>query len=186
MRFKWLIAFASLLVLACSLGVDADGDGTDWDWAYSIARDAVDERYGEHWYVRSFGAEYLNISGNLYEGMTFPEWDVYFSDGTERVLWVFIHEDGQFSIFEYDSSYYYNVPLSSTYNSHYVQSWLLTASQVYREMTGRNDDVCYELDCESQLYGCDLVTIYLFNEELEGLGYVELLPWNNQITEFWF
>ncbi len=188
MRFKWLIAFASLLALACNLGVGADGDHTDWDWAYSIARDAVDEQYGEHWYVKSFGAEYLSISGNLYDGVTFPEWDVYFSDGSDRVLWVFIHKDGQFSIFEYDSSYYYNDPLSSTYNSHYVQSWLLTASRVYREITGRTDDVCYELDCfyDENRNECDVVRIALHDDELERLGRVELIAQTGEILAFTF
>jgi hypothetical protein len=189
MRLKTLTALTALLTLSCGLLTGTDGDRTDWDWAYAIARSAVDDRYGEHWFVESFGAEYLDITGELYDGMTFPEWDVYFSDGSDTYLWVFIHEDGQFGIFELDSSYYMIEPLTSTYDSAYVSSWLQTASCVYREITGRKDDVCYELTCfycEWASYHCDLVEIDLYDEELEDLGYIRLLPRNNEITEFGF
>ena len=184
MRFKWLIAFASILVLACSIGVDTDGDGTDWDWAYSIARDAVDMAYGGHWYVRSFGAEYLDISGDLYDGVTFPEWDVYFSDGSDAFLWVLIHPDSRYSIFELEGYYYNNFPLSSIYGSEAVKSWLRTASHVYRELTGLADDVCYELYCyyDESSYDCDYVSVGLYDAELEWLASVNLLPQSGEIV----
>ena len=184
MRPKFAIVLTTLLSLSCTLLTEVGGDSTDWDWAYSIARAAVDEQYGEHWYVRSFGAEHLDITGNLYDGETFPEWHVYFSDGTDRLLWVFIHEDGQFGIFELDTSDHTYDPLSSTYDSTYVRSWLRTSSNAYREITGRTDDVCYELYCSSSIY--DRVNILLLNEDLDEVGHVLLKAWNSQIEVFWF
>jgi len=184
MLVKPIIALTALSVLACSIGVDTDGDGTDWDWAYAIARDAVDMAYGEHWYVRSFSAEYLNISGNLYDGVTFPEWNVYFSDGSDAYLWVLIHPDSRYSIFELEGYYFNNLPLSSTYGSAAVKSWLRTASRVYRELTGLADDACYEPYCyyvESS-YDCDYVSVGLYDAELEWLASVNLLPQSGEIV----
>ncbi len=189
MRVILSIVLVGLLALACDLGVAAEGTLAGWDWALDIARDAVDLAYGEHWYVRSFGAEYLDITGDLYEDMSFPEWDVYYSDGSDTYLWVLIHPDGQYTIFELDGSYYSNNPLTSTYSSDAVASWLGTASGVYRELTGLADDACYELDCfyyESYNYECDYVSVELYDVELEWLASVDLLPQTGEIVSVYF
>ena len=188
MRIICLIALVGLLALACDLGLDADGGLTGWDWALAIARDAVDLAYGEHWYVKAFGAEYLDITGDLYDGMSFPEWDIYYSDGSDAYLWVLIHPDGQYSIFELEGSQYSNYPLTSTYDSEAVGSWLRTSSSVYRELTGLADDVCYELDCnyDEAYYDCDFVTIYLCNSDLDMLALVGLLPQTGEIVMVYF
>jgi hypothetical protein len=189
MRIVRLIALVGLLALACDLGVGGDGGLTGWDWARAIARDAVDLAYGEHWYVKGFGAEYLVITGDLYEEMSFPEWDVYYSDGSDAYLWVLIHPDGRYAIFELEGYDFNNLPLGSTYDSEAVAFWLRTASRVYRELTGLADDVCYELDCfynYSYPYECDYVSVGLCNAELETLASVDLLPQTGEIVEVSF
>ncbi|MCX7021972.1 MAG: hypothetical protein NTW26_06835 [bacterium] len=185
MRITLSIVLVGLLVLACDLGVGADGGLTGWDWARALARDAVDMAYGEHWYVMSFGAECLDISGDLYDGMAFPEWDVYYSDGSDAYLWVIIHPDGRYIIFELEGSQYGNSPLTSTYDSDAVSSWLRTASRVYRELTGLADDVCYEPYCSHSSDG-DYVRISLCNSDLETLARVDLLPQTGEIVSVSF
>ncbi|HUT97796.1 MAG TPA: hypothetical protein VM054_01815 [bacterium] len=186
MRITRLIVLVGLMALACDLGVGADGGLTGWDWASAIARDAVDLAYGEHWYVSSFGAEYLDISGDLYEDIPFPEWDVYYSDGSYTLLWVIIHPDGRYSIFEFDG--YGASPLNSTYSSEAVASWLRTASRVYRELTGLTDDVCYVMNCwcEEEMDNCDLVAVGLYDVDLERLAVAYLLAQTGEITGFNF
>jgi hypothetical protein len=185
MRITRLIVLLGLLLTACDMGTGTDDGLTGWDWALDIARDAVDLAYGEHWYVRSFGAEYLDITGELYEETSFPEWDVYYSDGSEAYLWVIIHPDGRYSIFELEGSEYGNAPLNSTYDSEAVRSWLHIASDVYRELTGLADDVCYELYC-SHGSSRDYVSVTLYNADLESLGRVELLAQSGEITDVYF
>jgi hypothetical protein len=190
MRVLFLIVLVGLLALACDLGVAAEGGLlTGWDWALAVARDAVDLAYGEHWYVKAFGAANLDLTGDLYEDMSFPEWDVYYSDGSDAYLWVLIHPDGRYSIFELEGSEYSNLPLISTYDSQAVKSWLQTASGVYRELTGLTDDACYELDCfynNSYPYECDYVSVGLCNSDLEELASVDLLPRTGEIVEVSF
>jgi len=187
MRVILSIVFVGLLALACDLGVGDDGDAdlTGWDWALAIARDAVDMAFGEHWYVMSFGAEYLDISGDLYEEMSFPEWDVYYSDGSDAYLWVLIHPDGRYTIFELEGSPYGYDPLNSTYDSAAVKSWLRASSDVYRELTGLTDDVCYGLECSYYSDG-DYVSVILCNSELEELASVYIIAQSGEITDIYF
>jgi len=189
MRVILSIVLLGLLLTACDINTGTEGGLTGWDWALAISREAVDLAYGEHWYVRSFGAEYLDITGDLYEDMSFPEWDVYYSNGSDTYLWVLIHPDGRYTIFELDGSYYSNNPLTSTYSSDAVASWLGTASGAYRELTGLADDACYELDCfynYSYPYECDYVSVGLCNADLEELASVDLLPQSGEIVELSF
>jgi hypothetical protein len=188
MRVILSIVLVGLLALACDLGTAAEGGLTGWDWALAISRDAVDLAFGEHWYVKAFGAEYLDVTGDLYEGTDDPEWDVYYSDGSDACLNVLIHPDGQYTILEFESYYTNNLPLISTYDSTAVASWLQTASGIYRDLTGLADDACYGLDCDfdENGFGCDYVRVYLCSSDLEMLAWVGLLPQTGEIVSVYF
>jgi hypothetical protein len=188
MRVIRLIALLGLLAVACDFGTGAEGELTGWDWALALSREAVDMAFGEHWYVKAFGAEYLDITGDLYSDMDDPEWDVYYSDGSEACLQVLIHPDGQYTILEFNNYFNNNLPLTSTYDSDAVTSWLRTASNLYRELTGLEDDACYGLDCDfdEDDYDCDYVRVYLYDADLELLAWVGLLPQTDEILRVYF
>ncbi|HDR06662.1 MAG TPA: hypothetical protein ENN88_03425 [Candidatus Coatesbacteria bacterium] len=184
---KILLIAPALVLLACDLGVgDGDITATDWDWALAIARSAVNKAYGEHWYIKAFGAEFLDKAGALYDDPAHPPvWEVFYSDGSNTQLRVLIHADGRYTIFEQKNPESGNLPLCSTYDSDAVESWLRTASEVYRELTGLADDACYDIYCYHTSDG-DYVSVGLFDADLACLLRVVLLAQSGDIVGIYF
>ena len=168
-----LFALLPVLLLSCTTMTDVNGtaDG-DWDWALGIATQVIEDTYGTDFYTCSFYGENLNREGFLDEGMLFPVWTVYLANGENYYLRLRIHPDGDYFLEKREYSYGTESPLNFCYTSEDVRRWIAIASYAYRQLSGRLDDVSYELSCRSSYE--DTVSIGLYDLEYERIGYVDM------------
>lgn len=172
-----VIAFILLpvLLLSCTTMTDVnDTIAGDWDWALEIATQAIEDSYGTDFYTCSFYGENLNREGFLDEGMLFPVWTIYLANGENYYLRLRIHPDGDYFLEKRERQYGWEDPLNFRYTSVDVRRWLAIASYAYRQLSGRLDDVSYELSCETWGGYEDTVSIGLYDLEYERIGYVDM------------
>jgi hypothetical protein len=179
----YLLLIAGLLLTGCELfsgtATPNNNSDTGYTWAREKALEAVNSEYQGDFFVHSFRSQRVDISGQLDKAMQAPYWEFIILDGVEVLLDVRVSALGKVSIFPWFRYHDYD-PLAGTYPDHDLRNWLGNARTAYRDISGRDDDVSYGLECRGYGNG-DYAYIDLYNKYGTMVGSVSLNPETGEI-----